>query len=93
MLSWDLHATFAGLHPLGSIAPDQSGCIVTDEVHDPISNKLCRGGLATGSANTTTEPDTTRRFTSPRLLSTRLLTEERWASDHSRTCYSVTLHY
>ena len=26
-----------------NIAPDQSGCIVTDEVHDPISNKLCRG--------------------------------------------------
>ena len=22
------------------ITPDQSGCIVTDEVHDPISNKL-----------------------------------------------------
>lgn len=26
------------------LTPDQNGCIVTDEVHDPISNKLCRGG-------------------------------------------------
>lgn len=28
------------------ITPDQSEYIVTDGVHDPISNKLCRGGAA-----------------------------------------------
>lgn len=28
------------LYPMGNIAPDQSGCIVTDGVHGPISNKL-----------------------------------------------------
>jgi len=37
MLSRELHATFLGMHPLGSIAPDQNGCIATDEVHDPIA--------------------------------------------------------
>ena len=42
MPSWELHATFAGLHPLRGIAPDQNGCIVTDEVHDPISNRRQR---------------------------------------------------
>lgn len=26
MLAGELHATFLGMHPLGSIAPDQSGC-------------------------------------------------------------------
>ena len=64
-----------------NIAPNQSGCIVTDEVHDPISNKLCRGGLATGSADTTTGPDATRRF-----ISTRLLTEARCTSDRNQAC-------
>ena len=40
--SRELHATFAGLHLLRSITPDQIRCIVTDGVRDPISNKLCR---------------------------------------------------
>ena len=35
MLSWELHATFAELHPLGSTAPNR--------VHDPIGNKPQRG--------------------------------------------------
>ena len=39
-LSGELHATFSMLYPMGNIAPDQSGCIVTDGVHGPISNKL-----------------------------------------------------
>ena len=46
MLSWELHATFVELHPLRSITPDQSGCIVTDEVHDSINNKRQRGYMS-----------------------------------------------
>ena len=49
MLAGELHATFLGMHPIGSIAPEQSGCIVTDGVHDPISNKRQRG-YASGAA-------------------------------------------
>ena len=50
MLSWELHATFAELHPLWSIAPDQwalhpirTGAMLTDRVHGLIGDKLYRG--------------------------------------------------
>lgn len=50
MLSWELHATFAELHPLRSITPDQwalhlirTGAMPTDRVHGLIGDKLYRG--------------------------------------------------
>ena len=50
MLSWELHATFARLHPLWSITPDQwalhpirKGAMLTDRVHGLIGDKLRRG--------------------------------------------------
>ena len=50
MLWWVLHATFAGLHPLWSITPDQwalhpirTGAMFTDRVHALIGDKLYRG--------------------------------------------------
>ena len=50
MLSWELHATFAELHPLWSITPDQwaihpirTGAMLTDRVHALIVDKLYRG--------------------------------------------------
>lgn len=50
MLSRELHATFAGLHPLWSITPDQwalhpirTGAMLTDRVHGLIGDKLYRG--------------------------------------------------
>ena len=50
MLSWELHATFAVLHPLSSITPDQwalhpirTGVMPTDRVHGLIGDKLRRG--------------------------------------------------
>ena len=49
MLSWELHATFAELHPLWSITPDQcamhpirTGAMLTDRVHGLIGDKLRR---------------------------------------------------
>ena len=63
MLSRELHATFAGLHPIGSIAPDQNGCIVTDEVHDPIGNKRQRGYTSRAARSSPTGP--TLRTTTP----------------------------
>ena len=49
MLSWELHATFAELHPLWSITPDQwalhpirTGAMLTDRVHALIDNKRQR---------------------------------------------------
>ena len=49
MLSWELHATFAELHPLWSITPDQwalhpirTGAMPTDRVHALIDDKLYR---------------------------------------------------
>ena len=48
--SRELHATFAGLHPLWSITPDQwalhpirTGAMLTDRVHALIDDKLDRG--------------------------------------------------
>ena len=50
MLSWELHATFARLHPLWSITPDQwvlhpirTGALLTDRVHALIDDKLYCG--------------------------------------------------
>ena len=50
MLSRELHATFAELHPLWSITPDQwashpirTGAMLTDRVHALIDDKLHRG--------------------------------------------------
>ena len=50
ILSRELHATFAELHPLWSITPDQwalhpirTGAMLTDRVHGLISDKLRRG--------------------------------------------------
>ena len=50
MLSWELHATFVELHPLGSITPDQwalhpirTGAMLTDRVHGLIGDKRQRG--------------------------------------------------
>ena len=53
-----------------NIAPDQSGCIVTDEVHDPISNKLCRGG-SPPAARTPQLGPTLRAVSFPRVYSPR----------------------
>ena len=64
MLSRELHATFAGLHPIGSIAPDQSGCIVTDGVHDPIATSDSADTLQV-SATPANRSDTTHHFTDP----------------------------
>ena len=50
ILAGELHATFAGLHPLWSITPDQwalhpirTGAMFTDRVHALIGDKLYRG--------------------------------------------------
>ena len=64
MLSWELHATFVELHPLRSITPDQSGCIVTDEVHDSINNKRQRDTCQVHPAPVN-RPDTSYHFTDP----------------------------
>ena len=43
MLAGQLHATFLGMHPLGSIAPDQNGLNLPDQTSRLIGNKRHRG--------------------------------------------------
>ena len=67
MLAGELHAIFLGMHPLGSIAPDQSGRIVTDGVHDLIATHDSADTVR-GSAAPANRSDTTHHFTEPRPL-------------------------
>lgn len=66
------------------ITPDQNGCIVTHEVHDPTSNKRQRG-----PAN---RSDTTHHFTDPRPLTWSSPTRSRHQAAMmlvSKWCYTT----
>ena len=74
MLTGELHAIFLGMHPLGSIAPDQSGCNAHRWGARLDQQQATARIHVRGSTAPATRSDTTRHATGQKPV-TMLLTE------------------